>query len=344
MAVERLLEGGAFRSWRPAFSSTNLDETRQATSRFYADHRLELTERETPFDARLYNRALGDISFNVMQYGAGVEIEPTPFEFFLVQKPLAGKALVRMGGREFATQTDTGAIVSGRERYSVVREPGTRSIAVKIERPALERHLAHLLGREVNSSLTFDPLMANSMPGQAAWWRLIDFVLGEASREDGMLSSPILRVEMQELVMTALLTAQPHNYFEALHQGESPAAPFYIRRAEAYILSNPEKPIGMADLIEVSGVSARSLQAGFRRFRDTTPLGFLRQERLQRARADLLSADPATTTVTDLALKWGFYHLGNFAARYRRKFGERPSETLRRSRASRLGFPGAVGG
>jgi AraC-like DNA-binding protein len=37
----------------------------------------------------------------------------------------------------------------------------------------------------------------------------------------------------------------------------------------------------------------------------------------------------ADTTVTAVALRWGFGHLGRFAVAYRRKYGRSPSDTLR---------------
>lgn len=336
MAVTSTLERGPFAMARPVLRSIDVDETREATSRFYADHRLDLTELETPFDARLYSSALGSISFNLMQYGAGVEIEPAPFDFFLVQKPLAGRALVRLGKHHVATRPDTGAIVNGPVCYSVVREPGVRSMAVKIERPRLHRLLEQLLGRDVGEPLEFHPVMRDSVPGQAAWWRLIEYLADETSRADGLLASPALLVEMEQVVMTALLSAQPHNYSEMLQQRESPAAPYYVRRAETFIEANADQPISIEDLIRASGASIRSLQSGFRRFRNTTPMGHIRDVRLSRAREDLLFSEPAETSVTDVAIRWGFFHLGNFAAQYRRKFGELPSETLRQ--APRRGY------
>jgi AraC-like DNA-binding protein len=42
----------------------------------------------------------------------------------------------------------------------------------------------------------------------------------------------------------------------------------------------------------------------------------------------LLAADGRTTTVSEIALKWGFYHMGRFAIRYKALFGESPSQTL----------------
>jgi AraC-like DNA-binding protein len=45
----------------------------------------------------------------------------------------------------------------------------------------------------------------------------------------------------------------------------------------------------------------------------------------------LRDADPGDgTTVTEVALRFGFAHTGRFAAAYRRRYGQAPSATLRR--------------
>lgn len=77
-------------------------------------------------------------------------------------------------------------------------------------------------------------------------------------------------------------------------------------------------------------MSVRSLQESFRRSLDTTPMASLRGIRLEKVHRELSAAEPGTTTVTDVATRWCFLHLGRFAAAYARAYGEHPSETLRR--------------
>ena len=56
---------------------------------------------------------------------------------------------------------------------------------------------------------------------------------------------------------------------------------------------------------------------------------YLRRLRLQRVHAELAANSPESVTVTMVAGRWGFVHLGRFASQYRQLFGETPSETLR---------------
>jgi transcriptional regulator GlxA family with amidase domain len=66
---------------------------------------------------------------------------------------------------------------------------------------------------------------------------------------------------------------------------------------------------------------------------------YLREVRLNRVHAELLSADPGSVSVSQVAARWGFLYLGRFTAAYREKFGQRPSETLRILQPAVTGAP-----
>jgi transcriptional regulator GlxA family with amidase domain len=59
-------------------------------------------------------------------------------------------------------------------------------------------------------------------------------------------------------------------------------------------------------------------------------MAYLREVRLRRAHQTLLESDPSTTTVASVAHRWGFGHLGRFAAAHAGRYRETPVETLRR--------------
>ena len=105
-----------------------------------------------------------------------------------------------------------------------------------------------------------------------------------------------------------------------------PAGP---RRAEEFMRANATVPIRMEDVAAAAGCSIRTLDAVFRRFRDTTPLAALHAIRLEQARAEL-SHGANSMSVVEIARSYGFTNAGRFAAEYRRRFGESPVETARR--------------
>lgn len=95
-----------------------------------------------------------------------------------------------------------------------------------------------------------------------------------------------------------------------------------------------EEPWSVERLAQALGVSTRTLHRVFTRQYGLSPMLVLRRMRLATARQRLQSPDPGTT-VTTAAFDSGFAHLGRFSQEYARRFGERPSETLRGARQRR---------
>jgi AraC-like DNA-binding protein len=110
------------------------------------------------------------------------------------------------------------------------------------------------------------------------------------------------------------------------------ALPGDLVRAIAWARAHLDEPIRLAALARAAGVPPRTLEAHFDRFLGQTPLGWIREERLTRARQALLAGGEGTT-VSEIAVRSGFPQLGRFAARYWGRFGELPSDTLRRLRS-----------
>ncbi|GGI39088.1 hypothetical protein GCM10010988_22320 [Cnuibacter physcomitrellae] len=90
------------------------------------------------------------------------------------------------------------------------------------------------------------------------------------------------------------------------------------------------EPLSVAQIAAAARLSVSGLQHAFRDQLGVSPTGYLRQVRLERARAALLAGDPTDDDrVAALARAAGFTHLPRFAAAYRARYGENPSDTLR---------------
>jgi anti-anti-sigma factor len=110
----------------------------------------------------------------------------------------------------------------------------------------------------------------------------------------------------------------------------SQAATGTVGRAVAFIEERAGDDISVADIAGAAFVTVRAVQLAFRRYLGTTPLGYLRRVRLERAHQQLLSADPDRTTVTAVAADWHFTNTSRFTAYYRATYGVSPAQTLRR--------------
>jgi AraC family ethanolamine operon transcriptional activator len=104
-----------------------------------------------------------------------------------------------------------------------------------------------------------------------------------------------------------------------------------VRRARELLEHPSDEPLTIREVCEAVGVSWRTLDYAFREHFGVSPKTYLKAIRLHRVRADLRNGT-SSKTVAHTANKWGFWHMGQFAADYRRQFGELPSETLKSGR------------
>ncbi|PYY31866.1 MULTISPECIES: AraC family transcriptional regulator [unclassified Curtobacterium] len=103
-----------------------------------------------------------------------------------------------------------------------------------------------------------------------------------------------------------------------------------LRAAVEYIHEHVADPMTVADIADAAGLSVRAIQEAFQRGLGQTPMRYLQHVRLDQVRRELLQLESSTTTVQDVARRWGFAHLGRFSAAYRIAHGEYPRTTLRR--------------
>jgi transcriptional regulator GlxA family with amidase domain len=138
---------------------------------------------------------------------------------------------------------------------------------------------------------------------------------------------------------------RPHPFgsFSAIHHlsclGEQPLCEprgqppttWQVRRAEAYIETHWNEPITIASLARATAASTRTIFYHFKNSRGQSPMSFLKQVRLGHAK-EMLENSSANRSVTEIAVDCGFGNLGHFAGDYLKRFGERPSDTLKRSK------------
>lgn len=140
-------------------------------------------------------------------------------------------------------------------------------------------------------------------------------------------TSALLRSEANRAAAVSLLDTFPHESLSAPPELTIPSSA-RLRRAIEFMHANAHLPINVTEIAEATGISSRSLQTSFRTHLDLTPLDYLRRIRLDRVREELRAGHVDDVTVAEVARRWGFAHLGRFAAHYAERFGELPRHTL----------------
>jgi AraC family ethanolamine operon transcriptional activator len=106
-----------------------------------------------------------------------------------------------------------------------------------------------------------------------------------------------------------------------------------LRRVRDYLHAHSDRSVTVHELCEQLGSSPRALQDCFQKYTGLSPKTYLRTVGLNAVRRELQRQDATSVTVSDVATRFGFWHLSQFATDYRRLFGELPSETLRQRHA-----------
>jgi len=216
------------------------------------------------------------------------------------------------------------------ERFVVTGEPHLSDV-LRINWSVIEQAVSALLEIPMNGSLELaHTVNLSTQPGNLIGHLVETIAIG--MRDNGpLLHYPIAMSHLAQTLADLLIRLVSHRFSARLDNNIPMIAPRSIRRAIDYMQFNIDRPITMQNVAHAAGVSLRALENGFRTFRQTTPAAYLRTIRLRAVREDLL--DPFNQqSVSEVCLKWGFFHFGRFSATYRAVYGENPSETKNSAR------------
>ena len=104
-----------------------------------------------------------------------------------------------------------------------------------------------------------------------------------------------------------------------------------VKNAEAIMDANPQEYFSVQEIANKVQTSARNLQSSFKKHREYTPMQFLKERKLYRARTLILSSN-SDAQIKGIALNSGYLNFSNFSKSYKILFGELPSETLQQAR------------
>lgn len=267
-------------------------------------------------------------SLNYISYGSEICVEPGEMEdVFNVQLQLTGKTETVCGKQKNTISKGQAGVLSPTKYVTMDWSEDASMLIYSVSRSAVERKLQTILGNHLCEPIIFHSMMNCQTQEGASFWRSLKYLQNELETCDNILNTPLAVDHFEQSLILSLLYGQRHNYTKALTHGVCMAAPIHVKRVEEFIREHAAERITIDDLTEVSGVSARTLFAGFKQFRNTSPMRYLRLQRMKLVRNDLSS--PLTNdTVTEIAMKWGFTQLGRFSVEYKKIYGESPSETL----------------
>ncbi len=312
----------------PLFRTSDPDELFQFSSAQLGASRIELKNLEN-FEARVNLVQLKGIGLAFGATTCDLSADHNEMDFIKVQFALKGRARLRALHRETdVNERQIGITPSGVPLHDACRA-GHARLTLRLDHKALLQKLEALLGGKPRGQLTFESALDVSSPHAQRLLRLVYF-LGEQLNAVPAMPQVLCR-ELEQAVQVAFLCASHHSFSNLLERdGKAPASSL-VREVEEIIESNWQNAIDIERLAARTGVSARTLFRAFQRARGYSPTAFAKTVRLKRARELLMSGDPGVS-VTGVALRCNFSNMGHFSKDFHDAFGERPSETLSRSR------------
>jgi len=134
----------------------------------------------------------------------------------------------------------------------------------------------------------------------------------------------LIKVEVPKLLSQALMQAETQD-IKTMPNKRSHA----LKTAVDYIQATPHTQISLNSFCIENNINERTLQRAFLEHYGMTAKAYTTAHRLNHVFKTLSMSDPNTTRISDIATSHGFWHMSQFAADYRRHFGELPSETLK---------------
>ncbi|TCK20690.1 AraC family transcriptional regulator [Pseudonocardia endophytica] len=314
----------------PVLATGNLDQAREAVARVYLDHTL--TAAGDDLSMRLNATSDRMFTFGYLTYMSSAKLVMPPTEdTYHVNITVAGTtAATRGDGLRGSTHGRSSGLVLLPDKTNTVRwSPDAEQYILKIPRTSLESHLSALLDRTVHEVVDFDFGLDLTTPAGRTLLASVDFLARELDRPGGLADMPIAREQLEAFVMTQLLHAGRHPYSDELSEPGTAARAVRLRPVLNHMEQHVDRPLTPQDLARVGCMSVRTLHATFQQELGCSPMTHLRRLRLGHVREELLRGDPGTVRVTDVALRWGFFHQSRFAQQYRERFGELPRDTLR---------------
>jgi AraC-like DNA-binding protein len=308
--------------------TTDLDEARDHASRLWERHDSHL-RRGRAYALRWHQADLAHTKLTYIHNFSPLHVNCGPISnAFHLTMHEAGHLRHRINGR-MPTSTPSSAVLHAPGQELQLETEPFRILLLTFDGEFVRRALAKRLNMTspVETLATDYPL---GSPPVASLQSLTRWVACELDRP----GTPLLQSQRAVASLERTLLALLLDCLEARHrtaQRTADVAASHLRQLEGWLDCNFAEPVGIEEMAQVAGVSVRAVQSAFRRFRGCTPTEALVSRRLHHAHS-MLSGAPPGTTVTQVALDCGFFHLGRFSGRYARAFGESPSETLAHSR------------
>jgi hypothetical protein len=246
--------------------------------------------------------------------------------FVNVYIPYLGSGRAETPRRGVDLRRGGGAVLARSRGLRLLQGRGYGSVSVVVPEGAVAARMAEIEPDAHWARLGERACLDPRLRGLSDIRHTVEVALGWYGRDDWLPGS---RAVFDQIHADLIITAMAAALARATLPGEDrPAAAIAgAYRARDYVMANLGSPLTPAGIAAASAVSLRALHYSFARAFGCTVGQFVRDARLDAVRRMLAGGGIG---IAEAAAAVGFHHHGQFAAAYRQRFGERPSDTAQR--------------
>jgi hypothetical protein len=268
----------------PLVRSRDVEEARAWISRMYAAPVLIPTGSIAEFNAIINACQLKDVGFHYGAFGAATRFEFPGTAVFCQLIPIRGHGKTSRGRVSALLTAGSGAVTSSDEPHTTEISADYEHLVLRIGAAALTKKLAAMTGATIGKPLRIEPQQNFKHPAAIMLQRYVPLLV--ETLNGAAPPFPDWWVgQTEQLLMTLFLCGHQHNYSHLLEQTPADAAPQQVRQAEEYIEANVERAVSLEELAELTGISALSLYAAFRKSRGYSPREFAKRLRMKPERS-----------------------------------------------------------
>jgi len=213
----------------------------------------------------------------------------------------------------------------------IERSEGSEILVLKTNLVDLKNVFSKLTNYHHQDPFVFNRSIDLTKGAGAILTRMVSYISSEIDHNNEYLQNGLLSKSFEHILQSAILCIPYKHSNQIFDERQYQSEPSYVRKAEEYMKAHLDEGISILDLLNVCGCSRSVLFAAFKNARGCSPMKFLNEQRLQSAREKLVMNSPEGS-VSHIAMSCGFNDLSRFSRAYKKRFGELPSETLRKKR------------
>lgn len=304
------------------FRAANPHEVSAYVRSHIGAHSLDLFSRTAK--ANLRHKSFGSLGLSQITYGGRVQVRSPGLEqSYHLQVVVDGYCSVRYPDKALDLEPGWATLINPLHEVDLNYSSDCVKMIIKLPTGLINKCCAEQYGRIPEEGIRFCK-SGFHMEKDSALFRMLELLYLEADQQESRNS--LVSTPMGLLVATKLLEIAPHNVQPC--KLEPPDVDFFARIDE-YIDAKARQEITTDDLAALCCVSSRTLYDRFKKTKGVAPQAYIKERKLLKIHHQIQNRRESARSVTEIALEYGFSHLGRFSSEYKQLFGESPSETLK---------------